>query len=133
MGLMALNLATLNARGLREPSKCACQLGELSNLKVDVAAVQETHFICAANCRVLENDFVVLSAFSSHNSVIVSLLVGCSLNADVNIVFADDGGRLVVADVALKSFKVGAVYAPNIVAEGVSFFRQRSSSMIRNG
>ena len=38
MGLMALNLATLNARGLRNPSKCACFLGEPSNLIVNVAA-----------------------------------------------------------------------------------------------
>ena len=36
------------------------------------------------------------------------------------------GSRLVVADVAVKSFKfrVIAVYAPNIVAERVSFFRR---------
>ena len=35
-----------------------------------------------------------------------------------------DGGRLVVADVAVKSFKfrLVAVYAPNIVVERVSFF-----------
>ena len=54
MGLMALNLATLNVRGLRDSSKCACLLGELKNLIVYVAAVQETHFICAVDCWVLE-------------------------------------------------------------------------------
>ena len=46
MGLMALNLATLNARGLRNPSKCECLFGELSNLSVLVLAVQKTHFTC---------------------------------------------------------------------------------------
>ena len=56
MGLMALNLATLNARGLRDASKCACLLGELSNLSVNDPAMQETHFICAADCLVLENE-----------------------------------------------------------------------------
>ena len=35
MGLMALNLATLNVRGLRDSSKCARLLGELKNLSVD--------------------------------------------------------------------------------------------------
>ena len=62
MGLMALNLATLNVRGLRDSSKCACLLGELKTLGIDVAAVQETHFTCGADCRVLGNDFNVFSA-----------------------------------------------------------------------
>ena len=121
---MALNLATLNVRGLRDPGKCTRLLGELKTLGVDVAAVQETHFTCGADCRVLESDFNVFSANGSRTSVGVSLLVGRSLDADV--VFAGDGGRLVVADVAVKSFKfrLVAVYAPNIVVERVSFFRR---------
>ena len=116
---MALNLATLNARELRDPSKCACLLGELSNLRVNVTAVQETHFTCAMDCRVVEDDYVVLSAFGNCNSVGVSLLIGRSLNTDVNLVLADDGDRLVVADVDVKSFKfrMVAVYVPNWVSK----------------
>ena len=127
MGLMALNLATLNARGRRDPNKCARLLGELSNLRVNVAAVQETHFTCAADCRVLEDDCVVLLAYGSRSSVGVYLLIEHSLNADVNFVLADDGDRLVVANVAVKSFEfqVAVVYAPNIAAERVSFFFRR--------
>ena len=105
-----LNLATLNVRGLRDSSKCARLLAELKNIRVDVAAVQETHFIFYADCRVLEGGFNVFSAYDSRTSIGVSLLVGRSLDADV--VFAGDGGRLVVAD----------VYAPNNVAARVSFF-----------
>ena len=41
---MALNVASLNVRGLRDSSKCARLLGELKNVGVDVAAVQETHW-----------------------------------------------------------------------------------------
>ena len=51
MGLMALNLATLNARALRDRNKCARLLSEISNLSVNVSAVQETHFTCTADCR----------------------------------------------------------------------------------
>ena len=121
MGLMALNLATLNVMGLRDSSKCARLLGGLSNLRVP--AVQETHFICAEDSRVLENDFNVFSAYGSRGSAGVSLLVGRSLDADV-VVFAGDGGCLVVADVAVKSFKfrLVVVYAPNIVAERIPLF-----------
>ena len=88
---MALNLASLNVRGLRDSSKCARLLRELKNLCVDVAAVQETHFTCDADCRVLENDFNVFSAYSSHVSAGAPLLVGRSLDADVDVVFAGDG------------------------------------------
>ena len=99
--------------------------GELSNLRVNVAAVQEIRFICAADYRPLEGDFVVFSVFSSRCGTGVSLLVGCSLNANVNIVFAGDEGRLVVADIAIKTFefRVVAVYAPNTGGERRSFYR----------
>ena len=66
------------------------------------------------------------SAYGSRVSAGVSLLVGRSLDADVDVVFAGDGGQLVVVDVAVKSFKfrLVAVYAPNIAVERVSFFRR---------
>ena len=126
MGLMYLNLATLNARRLRDPIKCVRLLGELSNLSVKVTAVQETHVTCAVDYWVLEKDFVVLSAYSSRSSAGVSLLIGRSFDADVNVVFAGDGGRLIVADVTVKSFEfmVAAVYAHNIAVERASFFRR---------
>ena len=47
---MALNVASLNVRGLRDSSKCAHLLGELKNLGVDACMqMQETHFTC--ECR----------------------------------------------------------------------------------
>ena len=74
----------------------------------------------------LEGDFVVFSAFGSCCGIGVSLLVGRSLNANVNLVFAGDKGRLVVADIAIKTFefRVVAVYAPNTAGKRHSFFRQ---------
>ena len=76
--------------------------------------------------QVLKNDYVVLLASVSRSSVGVSLLIGRSLIADVNLVLADDRGRLLVADVAIKSFEflVVAVYMPNIAAGRVYFFRR---------
>ena len=54
------------------------------------------------------------------------LLVGRSLDTDVSVVFAGDGGRLVVANVAVKSlkFRLVVVYVPNTPVEKVSFFRR---------
>ena len=88
--------------------------------------MQETHFICAADCRVLENDFNIFLAYGGCSSTEISLLVGHSLYADVDVVFGGDGGRPVVADVAVKrfEFRLVVVYAPNIPVERVSFFRR---------
>ena len=126
MGLMTLNLATLNVRKLRGSSKCVRLLAELKKLRVNFATMQETHFICAVDCWALGNDFNVFSANGSRSSAGVSLLVGRSLDADVDVVFASDGSQLVVADVAVKSFefRLVVVYAPNIAPERVSLFRR---------
>ena len=74
----------------------------------------------------LERDFVVLSVYGSRSTAGVSLFIGCSLDADVNVVFAGDRGRLIVADVAVKSFKfqVAVVYAPNIGGDRTSFYQR---------
>ncbi len=76
---------------------------------------------------------VVYSAFGSRLSAGVSLLVERSLDAIVNVVFAGDGGRLLVADVAVKTFKfrMAAVHAPTSSAERRSFFRLLGSSRYR--
>ena len=127
VGLMALNLPTLNVRGLRDSGQCARLLAELLNLGVNVATVQETHFICAADCQVPAKNFAVFSAYGSRNSAGVSLIVGRGLDADVDVVFAGDKRRLVVADVAVKSFKfrLVMVYTPKTI----SFFRRLAPSL----
>ena len=100
-------------------------VGRYSVTALYVAAVQETHSTCETDCRVLESDFVVYSAFGSRLSTGVSLLVGRSLDAIVNVVFAGDWGRLLMADVAVKTFefRIAVVHAPNIAAEICVFFR----------
>ena len=71
MGLMTLNLATLNVRGLRDPCKCTCLLGELKTLSVDVTAVQETHFTCGADC------WKAILTFSLHTAAAPALGSPC--------------------------------------------------------
>ena len=118
---MVVNLAMLNARAVLDPSKCSRLPGELSNHSVHVTAVQETHFTCTIDYRVLGDEFVVVSAYDSHSSVGIPLLIGRSVNADVILVLADDAGLLVVAEIGVKSFefRVVAASAPNIAAEWV--------------
>ena len=111
----------LGTEGFKQVCALACWTQE-TQCECYCSARDSLHF--TADCQVLENDFNVFSAYGSRTSVRVSLLVGGSLDADVNVVFAGDGGRLIVADVAVKSFqfRLVVVYAVNITAEMVSFF-----------
>ena len=87
MGLMDLKLATLNVRVLRDSSKFARLLVELKNLSVHVAAVQEIPFICAADCRCWRTILKFSQHYGIYCSAGVSLLVGRSLDIDVDVVF----------------------------------------------
>ena len=128
---MALNFASFNAMRLRDPSNWAhACLVILSKLSGDVSALQETNFTCAADCRLLEDDYVILSAYGNRSSVGASLLIIRSLNADVNLFLLVDGGRPVVTDVAVKSFefRVAAVYAPYSFFSVVNTVPRRSKT-----
>ena len=108
---------------------------------VDIATVQKTHFTYAADCRMLKDDYVVFSSYGSRSSVGVYLLIGRCLNADVNLVIVVNGGRLFVADAAVKmfEFQVVAASVTKIVLERVSLFsavravHQRSETGRVNG
>ena len=118
---MAITLASVNVRGLRDRSKASRLLCDLRQHGVDVAAVQETHFVWEAHEQMLRRDFYVFSAFGDVFARGVSLLVKRSLDARVNVVYAGASGRLVVADVAVQKceFRVVAVYAADVVSSWV--------------
>ena len=106
-----------------EGTKGSHLLGELSNLWVNVVAVQEIHFICIADARVVGNDFIVFSAHGSRCSAGVSLDVALAQKSVLSLLVT----RLtVVADVAVKSLKfwVAAVYVPNTIVKRHSFFKR---------
>ena len=64
---MARNLTSINVRGMMDPGRAGCLLGELSNLDV------ETHIICMNDFQVSEKNNVVLLAFGKSHSTGVLL------------------------------------------------------------
>lgn len=75
-----MKLASLNARGSRDQGKAACLLCDLLSFGVDVAMIQETHFVCNIDACVFSSDFVINSAYGNQLDRGVSLLVKCSLD-----------------------------------------------------
>ena len=100
--MAVLNLVTLNPRGLRNSGSAARVLGDLRDLEVDIAALQETHFICRSDEHVFDSDYVVVSSYGDYLSRGVSLLVKRSLGARIDVVSVGSDGRYVVVDVAVR-------------------------------
>ena len=104
------------ALGPLEPvCECRCGAGDSLHLRRGLSGAEERL------CRLI--------SIGSHFSAGVSLLVGRSLDAIVNVVFAGDGGRLLVADCAVKTFefRITAVHVPSTTAERRSFLRRLGS------
>ena len=122
---MALNIASFNSRGLRD-SRCAARLlRSLIDLQIDVVALQETHFASSLDERVFRNDFTVYSSYGVPSGRGVSLLVKQSLNAVVDVIFRDDNGQLLVADLSVdeKQFRIVTVHAPNNTRKRRNFLK----------
>lgn len=104
---MAIKLACLNVKELRDRIKVARLLYDLLFFDVDVAAIQETYFVSDVVC----SRATLLFIQHTGTGWPETLLVKRSLGARVDLVRV----RLVVADIAVKtgSFRVVAVYAPN--------------------
>ena len=64
-----------------EEFKLCKVLSEVSNIDVNVAAMQETHLICREDCQTLKKDYSVLSAFGNYHSAGVSQIVERNLEA----------------------------------------------------
>ena len=122
---MTLNNAIFNVQRVSDWRFAVRVLGKLKTHCVDVVDVQETHFILKKGDDVLEVEYVI-SAFGYRISAGVPLSIEGSLNVDVYVVLVNEVERLVVVDVAVRSFKfrVVAVYAPSIPWERLSLFRR---------
>ena len=123
---MAIFLASLNGRGLRNESKQSQLIRTLQHLDVNICCLQETHFIPSDYLNVLTKRYDLFSAYFDSHSRGVSWLISHSLKATCSLVFADPAGRICVVDITIKedTFRLIGVYAPNCQAERISFFQR---------
>ena len=98
--------------------KCARLLAEPKN-RCHCGARDSLHLRCGLSGA--GEHLKIFSAYGSRSNAGVSLLVGRNPDADVDVVFAGDLSRLVVA-VKSFTFWLVEVYAPNTAVKRVSFF-----------
>lgn len=78
-----------------------------SSFGVDIAVIQETHFVLNVDVGVLSNDFLVYSAYGVRRARGVSLLIKRTLDEKADLVH--------IVDIAVKSASLRhvALHAPN--------------------
>lgn len=76
---------------------------------MDVAAKEVTQYFCAVDVRVLSSDFVAYAAYDQR----IFLAGKRTLDPRVDIVYVDELGQFIVADIAVKSrsFRIVVFYA----------------------
>jgi len=123
---MGLKLVSINARGLRSPSKRKHLLERLKSREVDICCIQETRFDSNFRESILSEVYEPFSACFDGRSRGVSWLFSRNLHASCSLVFSDPTGRLCVVDATIegRAFRFIGVYGPNATSELPDFFRR---------
>lgn len=100
---MSIKLSCFNMKGLRHRSKASLLLRGILSFSLDVAAIADTLFVCDVDARMLAREFVVYSTHRDQQARGVSLLEKRTLGVRVDLLHVDADGRLILADVAVKS------------------------------
>lgn len=115
--MTALNLISVNARGLNNPHKRTTVLDFLHNKRIDFAMIQETHLLSKDSSR-LANKFYHPIAISSAATKCRGVVVLCKrkLKFDVIDSWADDAGRIAIAKIRMEGKNIAFIsaYAPNM-------------------
>lgn len=113
---MALNIVSINAKGLNHPAKRQALWQEACRLKTDVLCVQETHFanVNPPKCSHHKySEIFFANAPKKHRGVM--LAISNTLRFVQSEVLADPNGRflILVCTIGSQQYTIVSVYAPN--------------------
>ena len=125
-----LKVLSLNVRGLNNNNKRHSVFNWIKCSQYDVCLLQET-FCTRSTDGQYQNGWSgeILHSFSnSTHSRGVCIMLSKNLSYNVLSVHSDTNGRLILLNLEIndKAFTIVNVYAPNVVSERISFFKQVS-------
>lgn len=106
---------SLNANGLRQPSKRRALFKELRTQNADLYLLQETHSTTAdQKIRAAEWGGKVFFSHGRSNSKGVAVLLNRNLDVPVTVLHSDDNGRLLIIQLAIQGelIAIANLYAP---------------------
>lgn len=129
--MTALNLISVNARGLNVPHKRTTVLEFFRKKNIDFAMIQESHLLGKDVGR-LANKFYHSIATSSAATKSKGVMVLCKrkLKFDMIDSWADDAGRIAIAKICMdgKNIALISAYAPNVFDR--TFFHLLTKSLL---
>lgn len=100
------NIATLNVHGLRSPGKHQALKSFLNLNNIDIAFLQETHFVSATDDWTNLYDGNSVWAGSDRHSKGVGLVFRKGANVNIRGVVGDPGGRFIILNVTYNLVKL---------------------------
>ena len=113
---MALTIASLNVRGLRDNAKRRDVFNWLRRKQFSIYMLQEVHCIEKSNdLRAAEWGYKTIFSTYSSNKAGVCILFNNNFNLQIQRLFVDPPGRFIICDIKAneRCFTLGNIYAPN--------------------
>lgn len=114
--MTALNLISVNTRGLNIPHKRTTVLEFLRKKNIDFSMIQESHLLCKDVGR-LANKFYHPIATSSAATKCKGVMILCKRKLKFNVIdsWVDDAGRIAIVKIQMdgKNIALISAYAPN--------------------
>lgn len=130
---MSLQIASLNANGLRDVHKVRRIFSYMTEKYVDILCLQET-FWNEEFCNTIShlwNGKIYISSCDNSNRRGVAILINRSIANSTSIINSDTEGRIIQINVNIESENINIVniYAPNNVTERKIFFNAMETYM----
>uniref|UniRef100_A0A3Q3AK35 Endonuclease/exonuclease/phosphatase domain-containing protein n=1 Tax=Kryptolebias marmoratus TaxID=37003 RepID=A0A3Q3AK35_KRYMA len=129
--MVALNLISINARGLNTPHEGTIILEFLRKKNMHFATIQESHLMHKDAGR-MANKFYHPIATSSATTKYKGVMVLCKCNLKFNLIgsWADDAGRIAIAKICMEGKNIAFIsaYAPNTY--DAAFYDMVTKSML---
>uniref|UniRef100_A0A671U7D5 exodeoxyribonuclease III n=1 Tax=Sparus aurata TaxID=8175 RepID=A0A671U7D5_SPAAU len=129
--MTALNLISVNARGLNIPHKRTSVLEYLRKKNIDFAMIQESHLLCKDAGRLANRIYhPIATSSAATKSKGVMVLCKRKLKFDVIGSWVDDAGRIAIAKIRMdgKNIALISAYAPNVF--DVAFYELLTKSLL---
>ena len=128
----AINIVSLNIRGLGNVNKCKEVFNYLKQKRIDIACIQETHFN-ANELKILQQQWgggQIIHSSGTTNSAGIAILIAPNSDMTVTLYYNDTDGRIIICEVQAgkRNFMLANLYGPN--SDEPNFFSETLKKLL---
>ena len=129
-----LKIATFNVRGMKTSNKQDAILKSLSDLKLNIIALQETHLL-QADIKILKSKWhgpIIYSEGTNHSKGLCFLFDDYFKNITIEVLANKDRFLLCSCELGGRKLYLCNVYAPNVINQKLQFFNELKNILNTN-